>query len=93
MRTGIEFRFGGPHEFDEFVMDDLDRLLAGRDALDDSLAETCLADLGDEFIGDLDVDVGVDQGVADVLHGFGDIGFGNGRLAAEFTEDFLKLIG
>ena len=93
MRAGIKLGFGGSHELDKLVVDDLDRLLAGRDALHDGFAEACLTHFGHEFVGDLDVDVGVDQGVADVLHGFRDIGFGNGRLAAELAEDFLELVG
>ena len=93
MRPGVELRFGGSHELDEFVVDDLDRLLSGGDALHDGFAEAGLPDFGNELVGDLDIDVGVDQGVADVLHGFCDIGFGNGRLAAELAEDFLEFVG
>ena len=94
VRTGArdEFRFRGSHEFDELVVYDLDRLLTGRDALHDGFAEAGLPDFGHELVGDLDVHVGVDQGVADVLHGFGYVGFGYGRLAAELAEDVLEFI-
>ncbi len=49
-------------------MDDLHDLLAGREALQHLLAERALAHALDERADDLEVDVGFEQGEADLAH-------------------------
>jgi hypothetical protein len=51
-------------EADELVVDDLDDLLAGRDALQDLLAGALGLDALHELAGDLEVDVGREEGGA-----------------------------
>ena len=48
-------------QFDQFVVDDSNDLLAGLDALDDLLADGLLFDPLDEIAGDLEMNVGVQQ--------------------------------
>jgi len=57
-----------PHQRRQLVVDDLHDLLAGRDALQDVLAERALAHVGDEVLDDLEVDVGLEQGEPDLAH-------------------------
>ena len=45
----------------------------------------------DEFGDDVEVDVGFEQGEADLAQGFGDVLFGEGALAAEGFEGALEL--
>ena len=47
----------------------------------------------DELIDDAEVDVGVEEGEADLLQGLGDVLLGDGSLAAEVFEGALELIG
>ena len=42
--------------------------------------------LGDEVVGDGEVDVGVEQGLADLLHAFADVGFGDAAAAAQLFQ-------
>ena len=58
-------------------MDDLDDLLAGGEALEDLGADRPLADAGDEVLDDLEVDVGLEQGEADLAHRGIDVGLGD----------------
>ena len=56
MRPGLS-RFSGrgiaAEEGGQFLVEDFDDLLAGRDAAQDFLAERLLLDPGDEILGDL----------------------------------------
>ena len=52
----------------QLVVDDLHHLLAGRQALEDVLAERALADARDEVADDVEVDVGLEQREADLAH-------------------------
>ena len=49
-------------------MDDLHDLLAGREALQDVVAERLLAYAPDEVADDGEVDIGLEQGEADLAH-------------------------
>ena len=62
-------RIDRPHERDEFVVDDLDDLLAGIEGAQHFLADGALRDFGDEVLGDGEIDVGFEKGFAHLLHG------------------------
>ena len=79
-----------PHQF---VVDDFDDLLAGGNALEDLLTNAGGLDAFDEFAGDLEVDVGREQGGAHLLEGVGHIFFAELACAAEVAESGGKFIG
>ena len=78
-------------QHDEFVVDNLDDLLAGRDALDDLGAQGFLAHPVDELLDDLEIDVGVEQRQPHVTQAVGDVAFGNLAQPAKVAEDVLEL--
>ena len=65
----------GAERGDQFVMDDLDHHLAGRDRLDDGGADRLLADAIGEASDDVERDVGFQQRAAHLAHRGVDIGF------------------
>lgn len=71
-------------------MDDLDHLLAGADGLEDLFADGLGADGLDEVACDLEIDVGFEEGEADVAEGVADIGLRNLPETAEIAEDVLE---
>ena len=81
-----DVRIDRPHELNEFVVDDLDDLLAGVEGAQHFLADGALRDLGDEVLGDGEVDVGFQQGLAHFLHGFTDVGFRDAAAAAQLFQ-------
>lgn len=93
-RLRLEFELGGAaaEELDELVVDDFDDLLARRHAFDDLLPDAFGLDPLDEFGGDFDVDVGIEQREADLPHRIGDVGFGQGALSAQFAENIMQLV-
>ena len=70
-------------EFDELVADDLDDLLGGRERGKHLAANGFGADVLDELVDDVEVDVGFEQGDANLAQGFADVFFGEGALAAK----------
>ena len=78
---------------DELVADDLDDLLGGGEGGGDLGAQGLGADLFDEVAGDVQVDVGFEQGDADLAQGFVDVLVGEGALAAEGLEGALEFFG
>ena len=91
---GGGFEAGGvaAEDVDELVVDDLDDLLGGAEGGGDLLAEGADADVLDEVGDDVEVDVGLEQGEADLAEGFGDVLVGEGALAAEGFEGALEFI-
>ena len=73
-------------ELDELVVDDLDDLLAGREAFEDLGAERLLADMRDEVLDDLEVDVGLEQGEPDLAHRGVKIGLADAAAAGQVAE-------
>ncbi len=63
----------GAKQRDQFVVDDLDDLLAGLNALDDFLAERLVLDPLDEVAGNLEIHIGLEQGDAHFAQGFADV--------------------
>ena len=52
-----------------------------------------LADAGDDVAGDADVDVGLEQGGADLAQDLVDVGLGQATLAAEPLDDAFEAVG
>ena len=94
-RLGGEFEAGGvrAEDGDELVVDDLDDLLGGGEGGGDLGAQGLGADVFDEVAGDVEVDVGFEQGDADLAEGFVDVLVGEGALAAEGLEGALEFFG
>ena len=66
---------------------------AGLSALRELLAEAALADPGDEALDDREVDVGLEQGEADLAQDLVDVGLAEPPLAAEAPEDAVEAVG
>ena len=80
------------HQGNELLVDDLDHLLGGGQALHDLLAHGALRDLGTEVFGNLVVDIGFQQGHPDLAHGCLDIGLGQFAVAAQLFEHTGKAV-
>ncbi len=80
-------------EGDKLVADDFDDLLGGGKGGEDFGADGLDANLLDEVAGDVEVDVGFEQGSADFAQGFGDVFFSERALAAEGFEGALEFVG
>jgi len=61
------------HQLDETVMDDLDYLLARRDALQDVLSDRPFSHVLREFLHHLEVDIRLQKGHSDVFQGLTDV--------------------
>ena len=79
--------------FDHLQVDDVDDLLHGAEALGDVCAERPLADAGDEVLDDFVVDVGLEQGEADLAQSLVEVFLGDGAAPAQAPEYALQLIG
>jgi len=64
----------GAQQRDDLIMDDLDHLLAWADGLEHLFADGLGTDGLDEVACDLEIDVGFEEGEADVAEGVADIG-------------------
>ena len=67
-------------------MDDLDHLLAGRDGLEDVLADAGQLHPVDELAGDFEMHVGGQQGGAHFLEGFRHVGLGQRTDPAQVAQ-------
>ena len=85
--------FLAAHQGNELLVDDLDHLLGGGQALHDLLAHGALRDLGAEVFGNLVVDIGFQQGHAHLAHGGFDVGLGQLAVAAQLFEHTGKAVG
>jgi hypothetical protein len=75
------------------VVEALDELLAGLDRVDDLLADHALAHVGDELLGDLEVDVGLEQRLAHGADAVVDVGLGERLLADDGAVGLAEGIG
>jgi len=93
-RLGGFLEAGGvfAEDVDEFVVDDFDDLLGGGEGGGDFFAESAGADVLDELVDDGEVDVGLEEGEADLAEGVGDVLVGDGALAAEGLEGTLEFV-
>ena len=71
----------------ELLVDDLDDLLPGSDALEDLLAHRALAHPLDEGAGDLEVDVALQEGHANLAERLLDVLLGEATGSPEAVED------
>ena len=79
----VEGPVAGRQQRDQLVVDDLDDLLAGRQALEDLVADRPLADARDEVLDDLEVDVRLEERETDLAHGGIDVGFADPAAAGQ----------
>jgi hypothetical protein len=86
----IERRVGRAEQFDQFIADDLDDLLAGLDAAHDLLADGLLFHRLDEIPGHLEIDIGFEQGHAHLAEGVRDVVLGDFAETAQVFERLLK---
>ena len=93
LRGEFEARGVFAEERDQFVADDLDDLLAGRERGEDFGADGLFANVFDEVADDVEVNVGFEQGDANLAESFGDVFFSERALAAEGLEDALEFVG
>src|SRR5437879_2458217 len=75
---------------DQFLVDDADNLLGGREGLENFLPQRALPDVLDQLLDDFEIDVGLEQRHADLtqrrLHIFGR----QASFAAQILEDTLQ---
>jgi hypothetical protein len=79
-------------QFNQFVMDDFDDLFAGFDALDDLQADGLFLHPIDKVAGHLEIDVGIEEGEADLAQRLGNVGFRDPAESAQVAEDLLKFL-
>ena len=82
-----------PHQGDQFVVNDLDHLLARGQALQDLGSDSTLPDLFYEILDDLEVDVGLKQGKPHFAERLLDVLLGHDTLTAELLENLFQLVG
>ena len=77
----MDFRSLSAHQRCQFVVDDFNHELARLHAREHILSECFLLDSVRETLGHFIVDVGIEQGAAHVLKGFGHIDFRDASFA------------
>ena len=87
----VEAGIDRSHEGDQLVVDVADDLLAGVDRAQHFLADRFLGDALDEDVGDIVVDVGVEQGAADLHQALADVGLGDPAAAAQLLQRFGQI--
>ena len=88
----MERPVAGRQERDQLVVDDLDHLLAGRQAVEHLVPDRPLADARHEVLDDLEVDVGLEQREADLAHGGVDVGFADPAATGQVAERLAEPI-
>ncbi len=88
-----ELRASLAHDRGQLVVDDLDHLLPRRKALRHLDAGGTLLHARDEILDDLEVDVRLEEGEADLPHRLGKVLFGQRSMAPEVAEGRLQLVG
>src|SRR5581483_1882562 len=81
-----------PEDADQLLVDDLDDLLSGREALRQVEPERPLLYPLGELPGDPDVDVGLEQGDADLAQDLVDVLFAQAAAAAQAGEDGVETV-
>ena len=82
-------RIGTQHR-DQFIANNLDYLLRGRKGGEHLLTQSLDANVLDELLDDVQVDVGFKQRNANLFERLADIFFGDGALAAQIFKGALK---
>src|SRR5262249_11319061 len=76
----------------QFVIKNLNDLLAGRNAAQDRFTERVLFNTRDEIFGDLEIDVSIEQREANLPQRGVDVGLADFSVAAKILENLLQLI-
>ena len=92
LRGEFEARRVFAEQRDQLVAHDLDDLLGGRERGQHLGADGLGADVLDQVADDVEVDVGLEQGDANLAQGFGDVLFGERALAAKVLEGALQFV-
>jgi len=87
----LQARIRRAEQLHQFVVDDLDDLLPGLNALDDLLPERLGPDALDEVARDLEVDVGLQQGLPHLPEGRAGVGLADLAQAPQIPKDLLQL--
>ena len=90
--TRRKVRSPGREERGELLVDDLDDLLAGGEALEDLGADGPLADPRDEVLDDLEVDVRLEQREADLAHRRVDVRLGHATTTGQPGEGLAEAV-
>ena len=90
LRSEFDARRVFAEDLDQFVAQDLDDLLSGREGGHNFLTDGLGLDVVDQFLDDLEVDVRLKQRHADFAQGFVDVLLGDLGLAAEGLEGALE---
>ncbi len=93
LRAQVERAHALAHHAHEFVVDDLDQRLAGREALVDLLADDLRLDAVDEGLDDRQRDVRLEQRHAHLAQRVGDVFLGQPAAAAKAFDDGRKTGG
>ena len=80
------------HQGAQFVVDQLDHLLRGGQALQDVGADGLVGDGLDKILDHLEVDVGLQQRQAHLAHGLPDVAFGQASLGAQLFENVIEFV-
>ena len=76
----------------QFIVENLNDLLAWRDAAQNGFAERFVFDARDESLRDFKIDIGFEQREADLSQRGVDIRFADFSVATEIFEDLLQLV-
>jgi hypothetical protein len=74
---------------DQFIANDLDHLLSGRERGQHFLAQRLFANVVDQLLDDLEVDVGFQQRHTNFFQRFADVFFGQRALSAQVLKRTL----
>jgi hypothetical protein len=89
--TELNGGIGRAKEFDEFVVDNFNDVLAGLNAEKDFLTDRLVLDALNEIASDLEINVGFQEGQTDFAEGIADVFLRNFTEATQVFEGFLKL--
>ena len=87
-----ELRARRSEQLGQLLVDDLDDLLAGRQARQHLLADGALAHGGDERLDDAEVDVGLEQGEPDLAHRAIDVFLAQRSARAQVAQGGLQFV-
>ena len=73
-------------------MENLNDLLAGRDAAQHLFAQRLFFDPGDEILRDLVIDIGFEQSEPHLTHRVADVRFADRTMPAQVLKDVLKFV-
>ncbi|VTR70866.1 hypothetical protein DESC_870022 [Desulfosarcina cetonica] len=88
----LEPLVGVAHELGQRFVDNLDHLLARRQATHDLLAQRARLDLGHQLLDHLEVDIGFQKGHADLAQAIGNVLLGKLALPFELLEDRIQFV-